>query len=344
MVISASHTVSYRAVLLNQSLEQIGEITPDQGENVPVITNNINRTIKRSLEGLVILPSDVANIHTLTDRLKIYGTFDGVERPLGVFMWIDQSGSRATYGIKMGESMVDLNGVLDQPLGTPKGYRAGSSIDTIIHDLAAEVGIVSFNLTTTGLLLTSAMNFGATISRAEAMSQVAHVGGLYSPFFNNDGALTTIAPPSIDNRAVMRYSEGDNIIAGTIEETDDLLTAPNRWVVEVSGSEGTAAIWAAYDIPAEAPHSYYNRGFYIVSVVNESQGISTYEEAYRVVRAAALSDDSTYSWAEFDAIPDHRHDTFNLVEYLGVNFREQEWRLPLYAGAVMHHSLRRHYE
>lgn len=344
MVTAASHTLSYRCELLNQNMEVIGEIEPDMGENFPVITNNINRTVKRTIEGLVILPSDFAAIHTLTDRLKIYGTIDGVETPLGVFMFIDQSGVRHTYGVKMGESMVDLGGVLDQPLGSPKGYRRGSAVDTILHDLAAEVGIVSFALTPTGTLLNTSMNFGATVSRAAAMAEVAAVAGLYSPYFNNDGALATMAPPSINDQATLRYSEGDNIVDGTIEETDDLLTAPNRWVVEVAGGEESQAIWAAYDVPADAPHSYANRGFYIVSVINDSQGLNSYDEAYQRVRAAALADNSTYSWAEFDAIPDHGHDTFDLVEYLGTNFREQEWRLPLKASGVMHHSLRRHYE
>jgi len=238
--------------------------------------------------------------------------------------------------------MVDLGGVLDQPLGVPRGFLKGASISQAIHALAAEVGIVSFNLLNGGETLGDAVSFPGNTSRAGVMAQLANMAGWYSPFFSNDGALTTLAPPPITNDTSLVYASGDNIIANTIVESNDLLSAPNRWLVEVTGAEG-GGLWAVYDIPADQPHSYANRGFYI-TVSLSVQGIDTVDKAYEAAKAAALADDSTYEWAEFDSIPSHDHDTFNLVKYLGVMYREQEWRLPLKAGEVMHHSLRRHYE
>jgi hypothetical protein len=114
-------------------------------------------------------------------------------------------------------------------------------------------------------------------------------------------------------------------------------------VCESTGANDSA-IWAAYDIPPEAPHSYNRRGFYIVSMVQAGQGVISVDECYTIAKAAALADDATFEWAEFDSVPSHSHDTFDVVNYLGIPYREQEWRLPLRAGSLMHHSLRRHYD
>lgn len=335
--------ISYRVDILDRNHVKIGTVKPDIEASVPEITNNINRTIKRTLDGMVLLPADFASVDRLTDRLKVWGTINGVEKPLGVFMWTDAAGSRHSWGVVGNATLVDLNGVLDQPIGRPVGFAEGTSVDNTIRDLALEVGIIQFNLAVTGKLLTSAMNFSSDVSRASIMAQLAGTAGLYSPYFDSSGSLTTKTPPSLSS-ATLSYSESDgNIHADTILETNDLLSAPNRWVCEVTGAND-APIWSAYDVPASAPHSYANRGFYIVRTVQAGQGVDSVDECYEIAKAAALAEDDTYEWVEFDSMPSHSHDTFDVVKYRGTAYREQEWRLPLKAGVVMHHSLRRHYE
>jgi len=335
------YTVSYRMEVVNASLQGLGTINPDLKDSAPTITNNVNRTIKRSLDGMRLLPADFAAVDPLTEFIRVWGTINGVEKPLGVFMWTDASGARRTYGVVGNATMVDFNGFLDQPVGRPLGYAVGTSIDATLYSLAAEVGVQVFNLAVTGKAMTAAANYTASTSRASVMAEIAGMAGLYSPFFNNAGALTTIAPAALTD-SVLAYSEGDNIIDGTIVETNDLLSAPNRYVVEATGANDSP-VWAAYDLPPEAVNSYSRRGFYIVHNEQAGQGVTTADECYVIAKAAALADDSTYMWAEFDSIPSHDHDTFDVVKYLGVPYREQEYKLELKAGSVMHHSLRRHY-
>jgi hypothetical protein len=332
------YNVSYSIDLLDQSLAKIGTLQPIGGDQAPVITNNVHRTIKRSLEGLQLLPSDFAAVNPLTDRLKVWGTINGVTKPLGVFMFTDPTLSRFSYGVKALISMVDLNGLLDQPMGRPVGYDEGTNVTSALTTLANEVGIVNIDLAENAL--SSPASFPSSTSRASVMAQLANAAGLYSPFFGNDGYLRTLAPPEL-TVGELAYHEGHNIIAGTLQEFTDLLTAPNRWVVESVGAND-APIWSAYDIPAEQPHSYANRGFYITTIV-QGQGIASTDDAYNMARTLAQSENETYEWAEFDSIPSHDHDTFEVVGYLNTAYREQEWSLPLKASAVMHHSLRRHY-
>jgi hypothetical protein len=336
-------TISYRFDVMDQELNKIGEIHPDMEASVPNLTNNINRTIKRSLDGMVLLPGDFANVDPLSDRLKVWGVIDGVENALGVFMWTDASGSRHSFGLVGNSSLVDLNGILDQPMGHPLGCPADSSIDETLRSLALEVGLTRLNLPNTGKIMGQSANFASSISRTQVMAQLAGTAGLYSPYFDGNGVLTAKYPAPLDS-GVLSYSEADgNIVADTIIESNDLLSAPNRWVCEVVGAND-APIWAAYDVPASAPHSFANRGYYIVNVIQGAQGIATIDECYEAAKAAALAENDTYEWVEFDAVPDHSHDTFDVVNYRGAPYREQEWRLPLSSAGLMHHSLRRHYE
>jgi len=336
------YEITYRVDLIDNNFIKLGTIKPDIEASVPTITNNINRSVKRSLDGMVLPAKDFAFVHPLTDRIKVWGTLNGVEKSLGVFMWTDAAGSRHSYGVVGNSTLVDLNGVLDQPIGRPVGFAEGTSVDGAIRDLALEVGIWKQNLAVTGKVLTSSANFASTVSRLSVMAQLAGTAGLYSPFFDDEGALSTKSPPALDS-ATLSYSEADgNIIADSILETNDLLSAPNRWVCEAVGAND-AAIWSAYDLPASAPNSFENRGFYIVSHVEAGQGVDSVDECYEIAKAAALADDSTYEWVEFDAPPNLIHDTFDVVKYRGVTYREQEWRLPLEAKGSMHHSLRRHY-
>lgn len=337
------YDISYRFDLVDRNLAKIGELHPNADDSIPTITNNINRTIKRSLDGMVLFPDDFANVNPADERAQVWGTINGVESSLGVFMWTDASGSRHSYGVTGNSTMVDLNGVLDQPMGRPLGYAEGTSVDNAIADLALEVGITSINLANTGKLLTSSATYASDVSRASVMAELAGTAGLYSPYFDAFGVLRTKVPPSLTS-GTLSYSEADgNIIADSILESNDLLSAINRWVCEAVGAKDTP-LWAAYDLPPSAPNSYANRGYYIVKVIQASQGVDTIDECYEIAKAAALAEDDTYEWAEFDSVPSLLHDTFDIVNYRTVAYREQEWRLPLQASGLMHHSLRRHYE
>jgi hypothetical protein len=342
-MVSQVHNIGYRFDLLAQDLSKIGTVTPSKSGSVPNITNNINRAIKRSLDGMVFHPDDFANINPLTDRIKVWGSIDGVEKPLGIFMWTDAAGERHSYGLLGSSTMVDLNGKLDQPVGRPVGWASGASHTGIVTSLAQEVGIDTSAFPNTGTILSSSMNWASDVSRASIMAQVMNMAGWYSPFFNNAGQFTAqepqpLAPPSLD------YSgELGNIASDPAPvESNDLLSAPNRWICEAVGANDDP-VWGSYDVPPSAPHSFANRGYYIVRTVQAAQGVDTSEECYQAALTAALSDNDTFEWVEFDGVPSHDHDTFDVVSYEGQYYREQEWRLPLSAD-LMHHSLRRTYQ
>ena len=342
LVGTSTRYTSFKFEVLDKGLNYAGDLHPDANP-VPQIENNINRTIKRTLTNVRLLPSDVAAVDPLTDRVRVSAILQGVTYPLGVFMWVTDPGTLYSYGIIGDNGFVDLTGILDQPLGRPVGYTAGQSTDNAIASLAIEVGISSFNLASTGHTLGKPLSWGPEDSRMSVMSQLANASGCYSPFFNNAGLLTTIKPPALD---VSQYeyplNENSRVVNGTLVISNDRLSSPNRWLATGTGAT-EAPVWATYTVPASAPHSYENRGFYITRTI-QGQSFASTDDAYQAARSAALSDDATYEWAEFDAIPDFRHDTFDIVSLDGVLYREQGWRIDLDHKAAMHHSLRKHYE
>ena len=54
-------------------------------------------------------------------------------------------------------------------------------------------------------------------------------------------------------------------------------------------------------------------------------------------------DAADYTCVSFSSAPDPRHDTFDVIDLLGVRYREQRWSTRLEEGAVMAHDLRRVY-
>lgn len=340
---SQVHSIGYRFDLLAADFSTIGTLTPSLSQSVPTITNNINRGVKRSIDGMILDPSDFANINPLTDLIKVWGNIDGVEKPLGIFMWTDASGEQHSYGLIGNSTMVDLGGRLDQPIGRPVGWEKTTTHTSIVTSLAQECGINTSSFPITGTALTSSMNFSSDTSRASIMAQVMNVAGWYSPYFDNNGDFTAKQPQPLTSSSLVYNGDLGNILADPAPlESNDLLSAPNRWVCEAVGAHETP-IWGAYDVPPSAPHSYQNRGFYVVRTVQAAQGIESSEECYQAALTAALSDNDTYEWLEYDAVPSHDHDTFDVVNYQGQFYREQEWRLPL-SPDPMHHSLRRTYE
>lgn len=333
-------TLAHRWDLLDRDLQRIGELTPTL-KRQPTVVNNINRMIKRSLSGVQFLPSDVSEIDILTNRLQLWVSVDqGAEKSLGIFMWTDSPNQERSYGAISNATFTDLGGMLDQPIGQPWGYPSGYSADTILNDLAAEVGITSISLPNTGYNLPTARTWPSSTSRYQIMNEVAAMAGLYSPYFSNAGVLTAKAPPALELGALDYDSvEGGNVVANSVERSTDVLNAYNRWTVESVGAEN-ALVWASYTVPASAPHSKENRGYWVTRTI-QVQSLTSVQEAYDLAYLAAQGEDSVYEWVEFEAMPNFDHDTFDVVGYNDVAYREQSWTYPL--GSVMHHSLRRHY-
>lgn len=317
-------------------------------EQPPSITNDVNRRIIRTLDNIEISASDLSQINTVTERVRPWwilgdgGT--GYEFSLGIFLWGDASRTPRSYGTGQHGSLVDQCLILDQPLPQSVSYPAGTNIATALTEQAGLGGIISLSIDATTRTVSAPATWAAgRDTRLKVMQDLCAMAGFLQPYFDNNGVLICRAAPNLAT-AIPDFSYGrgtgttGRVIDATVVASNDLLTAPNRYEV-IDTSATTSPLVGLFDVPASAPHSFANRGFYVVSVI-ELQGLADQASADAAAAAAYAQDSSTFSWLAFHATPDPRHDTFNVIAFDSVNYREQSWRLPLSAGADHEHDCR----
>lgn len=329
--------------VLDQTLSKIGEVQPDT-DPTSRITLNVNRTVKRDLQAVTLGPSEQADLNPFAHRLRpTWVLSTGDEYPCGVFVLGSMDRLRWEWGLDARVTAVDQTIILDDPIVASIALDTGDDVRAAIVAQFVDAAVPSYNVDPE-----IATTIGAPIlwpvgtSRLQVLNDLAAMAGAYSAFFDNDGVGRVIRIPDLtagDPDHV--YASGGRIIAGTMVESDDLLEAPNRFLV-IDTSARDVPVFGVYHVPDEAAHSFVNRGFYVTETIEE-QGLTSNAEAEARALAAYAQSRGGYQWVQFSSPPDPRHDTFQTVEYLGERYREQGWSLVLEEGTEMTHDLRRVY-
>lgn len=340
---------SVRFDLLDRTGTKIGQVHPDE-KSQPSIQNDGTRTIKRTMQNMTLEPSDVAAIDTLNERLRVVWVFgNGDEYAVGGFMWGDASRTRNSWGIEMHATMVDRGFLVDQKVRNSTGYEAGRLVTDALMEQALLAGFTAADIDITP----STTAIGATgyvaapnTSRAQIMSDLCALTGYYDWYLSNADVLT--CRPAVDSTVVaptLNYNAGTTnsgrIIDTTISEADDLLSAPNTYIA-IANVSANGEVVATYTIPDSAPNSVKNRGFVIPEIV-ELSALDGNDDALAAAKAKYEQGRTAYRWVDFEAVADPRHDTYDIVGYLGDTYREASWTLALATGGTMQHSLRRVY-
>lgn len=345
-------TATLRFDVLNQALETIGTVKP---VSAPTVEQNINRAIKRTLNGFRLDPDTRGDVNTLTDRIRpVYVLESGTTYELGVFLFAEATRPRRPWGVELDASLYDLLWLFDQEIAESVSYPAGTNITDAMSDLAVDLGHPNVQVDPSSIVAGAPLVWpvDGTTTYLDILNELAALVGFRSVYCDNAGTLRARTAPDLSTASAdftYRTSSdpGRMIAAGTITERDDLLSAPNRYIV-VDTSPQDAPIVGVYDVPDSSPLSAANRGI-VVPQVHDVQGLENTAAAEAMAAAKAKEDASTFRWVEFDAVPDPRHDTYNIVAYEDDDgdvlvYREQSWTLPCAPTALMHHSLRRVYD
>jgi len=334
----------FRFDVVNAHLSAVGTIDIKQTP-VATVVNNINSTIKRTLECQPVIGAlDGVDLFTLRIR-PVMILPDGTEYNLGVFLPADASAVRWSYGSNV-ESMsfVDQGLIVDQPLQHAFGVDVGGSVKTAIETLLTAAGITTFQIDVDATV-TSPMGWPPGTSRQHAINQLAARAGGYSMFFDGDGVARVIAAPALDSPTLTYSTTSPRIVAGSIVTSDDTLDAPNRYIViSMTGDGVGVAAVGTYDIDSAAPHSILNRGFVVARVLTVD-GLTSAAAATAAAQTWAKQGSRNYQWMSFTSPLDPRHGTFDVVSVdVGDGaavWREQGWSMRLISGGLMTHDLRR---
>lgn len=330
--------------LLDNDLQVIGELAYD-ADRAPTISNDATRNVVRSVSSLQ-LPVDVANdINPVTDRVQASMTLQNGERfELGKFLWAVDDRPRRPWGVERAASLVDFCHILDQPMATSVGQNKGANIIVVAVALASALiptDRITFTSSTAGIDAPIAWPPGK--NRLEALNELMQKLGYLPVYFDRTGQLIMRDAPDVSASTDpdLVYELGGRILAEDMTESDDLLDAHNRFVAFESSGQGAAVI-GRYDLPDSAPHSIANRGF-PVTRVESVQGLQNADQAVKAAQTMALTDEKTYLWQRFGSTADPRHDTWNILQYLGGIYLEPTWALVCQSGGRMTHTVRRIY-
>lgn len=338
-----SRAEKVRFDLVDKTGAVLGAIHP---ETAVTISNDANAQIKRTLSGFHLASSEYDDVNPLTDRVRPYWVLStGDEYPLGIFLFADASTQRWSYGRTLTASLVDQGLILAQEISESLGFDAGTTASAAIVRTFEAAGFYDADVASTAYTFGSPIAYPAGkggTTYAKILADLCQRAGYYPAYFDNDGAARVRATATLaDASPTLNYIDGGRITSGTIVEANDLLKAPNRFLV-IDTAATTGDVSYVYDIPADAPHSYENRGFRITKTI-EAPGVGDKVQAENVARAYYSSNPQAYETAVWSSPPDPRHDTFDIVNYRGVNFLELGWSLTCAPGGAMAHTASRVY-
>ena len=326
-------SASFRFALVNGVTgERLGDITPIRGAS---LTHDTSRIIKRQLD-LSLGVADTAAINGITDRVEVFMVFpSGVEYPLGRYMFTDFTRQKFTSG-KLGRvALTDEMFLVDQQI-TAGINGVGFNVATVAQDVLAGLPIT---FTMEPSPFTSAEAWGIGTNRGAILESLSISGDWFSPYFGNDSQMhfiRTFEPagrlPDLD------FDNGNKVNRSSITETDDLLTAPNTFVVISNTGNSDTEIVGIATVPPNDPHSVVNRGF-VVAQVSDLQ-LSDASQAQAVAQGLA-NRQNIFERVSLTTAPDPRHDSYNVIRWQGSNWLELAWSMALVEGGTMNHVMRK---
>lgn len=341
-VIGSQRAESYRFDLLDQNLNDVGEIDVSLDETVS-IDNDSDRAIKRQMQGVKLSASDTTEVNPLVHRLSVKMVLPSGERyPLGVFMFSSNDKRRRSWGREPTPQFTDLGRILDQPTPTTFSAAPGAKVTDLLEQWLADLPVryvIAEN--DAKVSATTAQGWPAGTSRLDPLNGVSALAGFSSAWFDAEGLLHFEPPPGLDDPThVYELGPTSRVIEDSIVESDSWLDAPNRYIV-VDSSNTTEPVVGVFDVPDSAPNSAAKIG-YVNAVRIDAQGAGTAEQAVKVAKAR-YRQARQYEWITFGTPADPRHETFDVVQLDGLRYRESGWKMTLKPGAPMEHECRRTY-
>lgn len=345
---TGARVLDFRYDRLGADFSYRGPVTTMTGGSVAYDSlADIKRTAKFALV-------DDGTIDFLADRIKPWVRLrmpDGgwVEWPQGVFLLSTPVRKLATSGVVSRDvdaydQAVILNGDLVADRYT---VAAGTAYTTAITALTSDLPLRS--ITTSSLTLPAAMDWDPGTSRLTILNALLSAINYRSAWFDENGTLICepyVAPDTVT--PVYTYAtDSASVITGEIDDTLDLYSVPNRWVLVVSNPEGASIVSRYTNTASTSPTSTVSRGR---TITDFRTGEDAADQATLDAKVARLAFEASQVFQSVDfstaIMPMHSNaDVLGVVvNGLGLTsakFSEQSWEFELKVGATMSHKIRR---
>lgn len=325
-----------RYQVLDPDLHVLGDIHPLRASN---ISCNGSGSIKRRLNGIQLGASDLRNIDLFRERIRpLWVLEDGTEWPMGVYVFTAAAVNRGTYASTLGATLYDQDFILDQATRASFGLDPGGSVLNAIERLLSQVNISHYSIpVSSSRVVADPVNWPSGTSRLKILRELCDLAGWLPPFFDNNGVLVIKPPPDIVRDLPDHTYRSNRVKRKSLVENDNLLNAPNVYIVICNGPSG-GDISAAAQVDPALPFSVENRGFEVTSVTRV-QGLTSSTQAQQMANTLAAGGAKGYKNVRFEGTPDPRHDVFQTIEWEASIYRELSWDLKLRPGGPMSHVL-----
>lgn len=347
-------TATFRYDLINGLTGVIlGTVTPLR-TTIPVLTHNTGNTIVRSLTGIAFGRDDTAAMNPITDRIVpvmlLPTTAGTLEFPLGRYMYDSTSSAITTGGNLASNNLFDEMFIIDQAL--TKGFTSnlGTTFGNGVFSVQSVIARLLAPLVDAGLIryliedspLPASGSWAAGTSRAAVLTDLCKQGAYFQPWFDNDGILRIIRSfDPADQTPNFDFDATRGVYRDTISYTNDLLNAPNLYVVIDNSGNTDTPIVGTYQVPSTAPHSVANRGFFVPKVL-DIQGAGSIPQA-NAMAATIAQQDIVYERTQLSTAPDPRHDSYDVILWQEQLWMEIAWSMQLEEGGPTVRTLRKAY-
>lgn len=296
--------------------------------------------IQRAARGVSFDSSDWSSVNPLTDWLvPRFVRQDGTSVRLGHFTAADVPRRWRTSSVTYDPQpyLTDGGALLQNPSPYVLAGSEGEAISDAIARVVEVAGIYRYNIESAGNVLGEPVAYPAGTTYTEALTGLADLAGFLPPYFDRDGVLVLRSVPTGSPLPDVVY-DGASIVRDTRVEDDDLLSAPNTFVVLGAGASD-GPIVAVSELPPSAPNSVANRAGRRITKVVREQGIDTVDQAERLAALVAATAVRQFQRVTFGSLANPVHDGFTVVQVNGAVLLEHRWDLPLDVGQVMTHEV-----
>ncbi|MGD6832586.1 hypothetical protein ACQCT5_10505 [Sutcliffiella halmapala] len=344
-----SRHIRFRYDLLDGNNRKIGEL--DRVLSGKVSMNALS-TIKRTATFTL---QDRGDINWLTDRiqpillLKMPKTSDWIEFPLGVFLLV--SPTRSDHNRNVYRDVGAFDGLLilkDDKFQSRYIVKKGVNYRAAILDILKSAGITQYNIEEVEKTIPNDIEYPPGTEKIKAINEL--LGAInFTPLHVDVFGYFTSRPyvSPVDRIVEFTYKDDDlSIVSAGMEEDLDLYSIPNRWVAVLSDPERDPLVSTYTNNSALSPTSTVNRSRIIVDY-REVDEIADQESLDAYVQRIAFESSQIFGKLSFRTAINPLHDYFDVlrVEYspLGINhtYSETGWEMPLEAGGLMKHNVRR---
>lgn len=322
------------------------------GDNIPVLYKGINLSDSQvkyriTMKGTGLNTPTISWLRVFYNgyaRTKTPDKWD--EYPLGVFLLSTPSKHIDDGIITRNIEAYDQLQILKEDSVTGNFLIAtGTLFIDAVKSILDSAGIKHYNITYTDLQFPVDREWEGGTSKLEIINEILEAMNYQSLWFDENGYAIVHPYERADIRTATHiYRDDENsILLPAIEETYDLFSVPNRFILVVSEPDMPEMKSIYTNDNPDSPTSTINRGRVITNYIKADA--PDQETLDALAERAAYKASQVYQTIDLDTrlMPTHSHNDIILLETNGQEFKYEEiaWNIDLQIGSTMKHTLRR---